>query len=121
MMEDMMSKLNVERCDSCGKFVPIGQLLVDRENEGLSVCSTCDNLAAYSELQTENSLLRARLDEAATGINELRAIMGPGGNYAFARRDGERFGMYDQILIGDVLEKLEKSAAWLDAQGQEGE
>ena len=64
------------------------------------------------EARAEIAALHARLQEAARAIEELRAITGTSGAYAFARQDGTKLGMYDQIIIGDVLEKLE-AAAWL--------
>lgn len=38
-----MSKKHVERCDRCGEFVPIGEMVVDGYDEALSICKNCDS------------------------------------------------------------------------------
>ena len=128
------------RCPKCGfqwsiqtMCVATGRIGTTEENRQTPDCpndgTRMVNVTYREQLEAYAKRLKEELDasdRAAHETERLRAALAelrglfsgdPGGEYSIARKDGQFLGLSDQMIIGNVMERVDAALAG-DAKGE---
>jgi predicted nuclease with TOPRIM domain len=59
----------------------------------------------------ENFRLASEMKELSESIKALKLLLSKDGDYAFCRADKKLMGLGEELMIGDVIERIDKALA----------
>ena len=81
----------------------IAKALADTETLLIERGEQCANLHA------ENARLVSELEELAKSVESLKSMLSTDGDYALCRSDHKLMGLGEELMIGDVIERIDKA------------
>ena len=86
---------------------------IHAQRDDLSECK--DNYAEMREeakqSADENFRLASEMKELSESIKALKLLLSKDGDYAFCRADKKLMGLGEELMIGDVIERIDKALA----------
>jgi hypothetical protein len=86
------------------------------EEESAEICDPVEAAKTARQMYADIRHLLAVIDGligVAAGVASLKKLLVPGGDYSFTRKDGEKLGLGDLMIIGIIVEKIDNALAAL--------